>query len=121
MARPKPSAPAERVALYDAQIAAHPEIDRKGAANPYTSANGHMFSCINKVGDVGLRLSKEDREHFLEMYHTELLVSYNTIMKEYVVVPDVLLSSIEKFQPYLNLSFDYVRSLKPKPTTKKKK
>ena len=121
MTKAKNSIPLERVDLYERQIAAHPIIERKGAANPYTSVNGHMFSCLNKRGEVGLRLSQVDREDFLEEYQTKLFESYGSVMKEYVTVPDVLLSSEEKFQPYLNMSFEYVKSLKPKPTTRMRK
>jgi len=119
MAKAKTTISKDRVDLYERHIAAHPVIVRKGAANPYTSVNGHMFSCLNKVGDIGLRLSKSDREIFLDEHKTELLVSYNTIMKEYVVVPDSVLADNELFQSYLNKSYDYVTSLKPKPTTRK--
>ena len=38
----KPNIPADKLALYDKLIARHPGIERKGAANPYTSLNGHM-------------------------------------------------------------------------------
>jgi len=111
----------EIVARYDAHIAAHPDIQRKGAANPYTSVNGHMFSCLNKEGHVALRMSKEDRAAFVEKYKTPPFISYNTVMKEYVLVPDEIFHSDQRFQHYLNMSYDYVRSLKPKPTTRKPK
>ena len=121
MARAKPSMDAERVARYDKHIAAHPEIERKGAANPYTSVNGHMFSCLNKEGHVALRMSKDDKALFEEEYKTPPFISYNTVMKEYVNVPDEVFHSDVLFQKYLNISFDWVRSLKPKPTTRKPK
>ncbi|MEP0376102.1 MAG: hypothetical protein ABJE62_15425, partial [Balneola sp.] len=91
-----------------------------GANNPYTSVNGHMFSGLSKTG-LGLRLGKEDREKFLKEYNTELLVSYGAIMKEYVVVPNELFKDTERMKEYLYKSYEYTKSLKPKPTTKKKK
>ena len=45
---------------------------------------------------------------------------HGRIMKEYVEVPDNLLPEIEQLSKYLQKSFDYVSSLKPKPTKKKK-
>ncbi len=42
----KPDIPADKLALYEKLIATHPEIERKGGANPYTSLNGHMFSLL---------------------------------------------------------------------------
>lgn len=106
--------------LYIALVEAHPTIDLKGKANKYTSHNGHMFSCTNKDSDVGVRLGKEEREAFLAEHGTELLVSYNTVMKEYVVVPEAILRDESAFHALLGQSFAYVDSLKPKPTTRKK-
>ncbi len=40
-------------------------------------------------------------------------------MKEYVTVPDELLQDTEELKGYLDLSYEYVKSLKPKPTKKK--
>ncbi len=99
---------------FKAVIALHPEIKLKGKTMPYTSANGHMFSSLNKVGELGLRLGKEDREQFLTDHKTELFVTYNTIMKEYVKVPESLLKEPEAMLPYLEKSYQYVLSLKPK-------
>ena len=41
-------------------------------------------------------------------------------MKEYVTVPDQLLQNTAELKPYLDLSYTYTSSLKPKPTKKKK-
>jgi hypothetical protein len=49
----------EKVELYNKLIAKCPGIERKGKNNPYTSVNGHMFSLINKDGELGMRFSKE--------------------------------------------------------------
>jgi len=114
------SDPSKIVELYDAQLTAHPTIESKGAKNPYTSVNGHMFSCMNKAGEVGLRLSKEDQAAFLEKFDAKLFVSYGATMKGYVIVPMSLLESKE-FQTYLDKSYTYVTSLPPKATKKPKK
>lgn len=106
--------------IYEDLIALHPDIERKGKANPYTSVNGHMFSFLNKEGDLGIRLSKEDREAFLKEHDAQLIVSYNTVMKEYVQIPDEMMGNLEALLHYLSNSFEYVKSLKPKPTKKKK-
>ena len=39
----QPNLPPDKIALYDKLIATNPKIERKGASNPYTSLNGHMF------------------------------------------------------------------------------
>ena len=80
--------PQDKIDLYDQLIATHPDIERKGVTNPYTSLNGHMFTHLSKDGTLGLRLPKEEREAFLERYNTSLYESHGAIMKEYVAVPD---------------------------------
>ena len=105
---------AEHRYLYIDHVEAHPSIPLKGKANKYTSHNGHMFSCINKDSDVGVRLGKEEREAFLAEHGTELLVSYNTVMKEYVVVPESILHDRAAFHALLDQGFAYVDGLKPK-------
>ncbi len=64
--------PAEKQALYDKLLATNPKIERKGAANPYTSLNGHMFTLLNPAGTLALRLPKKEREEFLKKYKTTL-------------------------------------------------
>jgi TfoX/Sxy family transcriptional regulator of competence genes len=78
-----------------------------------------MFTYLSKTGSLGIRLSKEEREAFLEKYNTTLYESYGAIMKEYVTVPDELLQKTEELKGYLDLSYEYVKTLKPKPTKKK--
>jgi hypothetical protein len=57
----KPAVPPEKLALYEALIATHPDIERKGVTMPYTSANGNMFSFLSETGTLGLRLPKDAR------------------------------------------------------------
>jgi hypothetical protein len=78
-----------------------------------------MFSHLSKTGTLGLRLPKEDRDTFLEKYNTTLYESYGAIMKEYVTVPDELLENTAELKPYLDISYEYIQTLKPKPTKKK--
>jgi TfoX/Sxy family transcriptional regulator of competence genes len=111
--------PQDKLALYDQLVATHPEIERKGKTMPYTSVNGHMFTILDKSGSLGIRLSKADREAFVAKYASPPFVSYGAVMKEYVAVPDDLLQKTAELSPYLAQSYDYVRSLKPKPTKKK--
>jgi TfoX/Sxy family transcriptional regulator of competence genes len=40
-------------------------------------------------------------------------------MKEYVTVPDGLLRNTKELKKYLEASYEYARTLKPKPTKKK--
>jgi hypothetical protein len=104
---------------YEKLIRTHPKIERKGAANPYTSLNGHMFSYLNPSGTLALRLPKGERETFLKKYKTTLFEAYGVVMKEYVTVPDALLKNTKRLQKYLEMSYDYIKTLKPKPSKKK--
>lgn len=106
--------------LYDELIAANPTLERKGKTMPYTSVNGHMFSFLSKEGVMGLRLSENDRNAFISSFDSTLMEQHGRVMKEYVVVPDTLLSDVEQLSEYLQKSWKYVSELKPKPTKKKK-
>jgi hypothetical protein len=117
----KNSSPPEKIALYDKLIATNPEIERKGAANPYTSLNGNMFTVFLPPGRMALRLPEDERETFLKKYKTAFFEAYGTVMPEYAAVPDSLLSKTMELKKYLVISYEYAKTLKPKPTTKKKK
>ena len=108
--------PPEALARYEAVVAANPEVQRKGAKNPYTSRNGHMFSFLDQTGAMSLRLPKEEREAFIDEYDTGLSFQYNTVMKEYVVIPDAMLQDTERLSGYFDRSYEWIGTLKPKPT-----
>ncbi|MGO9519569.1 MAG: hypothetical protein ACLPND_21235 [Candidatus Korobacteraceae bacterium] len=118
-AQKKSDIPVEKLELYEKLIATNPKIERKGATHPYTSLNGNMFTLLNPPGTLAIRLSAEDREKFLKKYKTTLFEAYGVVMKEYVTVPDALLKKTNELAKYLDLSYEYVKTLKPKPTTKK--
>jgi TfoX/Sxy family transcriptional regulator of competence genes len=110
---------ADRVALYDRLIATNPKIERKGDANPYTSLSGNMFTLLHQ-SRLAIRLPEDEREKFLKKYKTRLFEAYGTVMKEYVAVPDDLLEKTKELKKYLDLSYQYAQTLKPKPTKKKR-
>jgi TfoX/Sxy family transcriptional regulator of competence genes len=109
----------ETIAAYDALISALPEIERKGAANPYTSMNGNMFTMLSPSGVMALRLPEDERKKFLAKHKTQLFEAYGAVIKEYVAVPDALLKDTRSMKKYLAISFDYAKSLKPRATKKK--
>jgi TfoX/Sxy family transcriptional regulator of competence genes len=115
----KKSARNDRIGLYEALIAPIPAIERKGDANPYTSLNGNMFTLLHQQ-KLAIRLPETEREKFLKKYQTKLFEAYGTVMKEYVAVPDELLEDTKELKKYLVSSYEYAKTLKPKPTTKKK-
>lgn len=112
--------PPDKLALYEKLIATNPEIELKGATMRYTSVNGHMFTFIAPDGAVGLRLPKEEREAFLKKYGDCVMIQHGSVMKEYVAIPDRLLKKTAELKRYLDISYAYVKTLKPKPTKRKK-
>jgi TfoX/Sxy family transcriptional regulator of competence genes len=113
--------PPEKIALYEKLVAGIPEIERKGADNPYTAVNGNMFSLLlSPEGRLALRLPAAERASFLRKHNTKLFEAYGAVMKEYVAVPDALLKKTKELQKYLTVSYAYAKTLKPKPSKKSK-
>jgi hypothetical protein len=96
-----------------------PEL--KGATVPYTSVNGNMSSYLSKEGKLALRLPDAEREAFLRKYKTSLCEAYGIVQREYAEVPGDLLARTAELSRFFEISYDYVSSLKPKATTRKKK
>lgn len=104
----------EKLAIYDKLVDKCPRFERKGKTMPYTSANGYMFSLLNKAGEIGIRFSKEVQEKYIEELDTTLYKSYGAVMKGYILVPDKMLEDLDNLSKYLDESYDYVMSLEPK-------
>ena len=106
--------PPAKLELYEKLIATSPEIERKGDVHPYTSVNGHMFSYLDQTGTMGLRLPKDALEAFLKKYETKPFVSYGVVKKDWATVPDSLLKNTKELKKYLQVSYEYTKTLKPK-------
>jgi TfoX/Sxy family transcriptional regulator of competence genes len=70
-------------------------------------------------GILAMRLPEGVREEFLKKYNTKLYEAYGAVMKEYVAVPDALLGKTKELQKYLASGYEYVKTLKAKPSRKK--
>ena len=115
MTKPPNQVPSDKMDLYKLLLETRPDIQLKGARVPYTSLNGHMFTFISESGVLGIRLPKAEREAFLREHNTTLYEAHGTVLKEYVIVPDELLKNTQQLRRYLDLSYEYVGALKPKP------
>lgn len=104
----------ERLKIYDKLVDKCPRFERKGKTMPYTSANGYMFSLLNKDGELGFRFSKEVQQKYIEELNTTIFKSYGAVMRGYILIPDTMLEDLDKLAVYLNESYDYVMSLEPK-------
>ena len=104
----------ENLKIYDELVDQCPRFERKGKTVPYTSANGYMFSLINKAGELGIRFSKEVQKQYMEKYETTLFKSYNSIMHGYILITEEMLKDHKNLVGLLNESYDHVMSLPPK-------
>ncbi|MCB0700856.1 MAG: hypothetical protein H6551_04450 [Chitinophagales bacterium] len=104
---------ADNLALYD-KVAAAAGIERKGKGMPYTSANGYMFSLLNKDGELGIRLPKDSYKKFIEKNDSGEFRSHGAVMREYVRIPESMLGKTKSLAKLLQESLDYVNSLPPK-------
>ncbi|MFK8039471.1 MAG: hypothetical protein AB8B74_14355 [Crocinitomicaceae bacterium] len=104
----------ERLKLYDRLVAKCDRFARKGKTMPYTSANGYMFSLLNKDAELGIRFSKSVQASYIKSLNSSIYKSYNAVMKGYVLIPDEMLVDEKKLVELLNESYDYVMTLEPK-------
>lgn len=104
----------EKLKMYDALVQKCARFERKGKSMAYTSANGYMFSLLNKDLELGIRFSKEVQEKYIKKFNSDYFKSHNATMKGYVLIPEEMLQDLDQLSVYLNESYDYVMSLKPK-------
>lgn len=112
--------PAEALERYKAVVASSAgDSIVKGAKNPYTSRNGHMFSFLDSVGSMALRLSDALGAEFQSTYDSGPVMAYGSVMRGYVSVPTELLGDTGELAAWFDKAYDWIGSLPPKPTKKK--
>ena len=104
----------EVLKIYDKLVGMNSKFERKGKTMPYTSANGYMFSLLNKDGELGIRLSKESQQKFMDEHDTTIFKSYGAVMRGYVLIPENMLDDLDFLSKYLEEGYQYVMSLPPK-------
>ena len=104
----------ENLKKYDEIVAQSDRFSRKGKTMPYTSANGYMFSLINKEGQLGIRLPKSEQETFLNTYESGPFYSHGAKMRDYVLIPNELLNQPKELLSLLDMAYDFVSSLPAK-------
>lgn len=110
--------PPEALERFRAVVEASGYGDVKGAKNPYTSHNGHMFSFLDAQGSMALHLSKELEAEFRSQYESGPVMQYNSTMRGYSSVPPELLADAEALQEWFNRAWEWIGTLEPKPTKK---
>lgn len=104
----------EKLKIYDALVAQCSRFERKGKTMPYTSANGYMFSMLNKVDELGIKFSKEVQEKYFDKFNTTLFKNHGAVIKGYVLITEPMLEDSDSLVKLLNESYDYVMSLPSK-------
>jgi hypothetical protein len=104
----------KKLQLYKELVAKCPRFELKGKTMPYTSANGHMFSQLNKNGEFGIRFEKSMQEKYMRSLKTTNYRSYGAVMQGYVQMPEDMWNDLDILADYLNESYDYVMSLETK-------
>ena len=111
--------PVQSLELYAAIVdGSNLDVALKGAKNPYTSRNGHMFSFLDAEGVMALRLSDELREEFLARYGSGPVTQYGSVMRGYVSVPTDLSAHTAELGEWFAKSYSWIGTLEPKATKK---
>ena len=113
---PGPAAALEQYIAVVGASSADSEV--KGAKNPYTSRNGHMFSFLTPEGTLALRLSDELGDDFRSSHDSGPVMAYGSVMRGYVSVPDSLFQDTDQAAEWFAKSFEWIGTLAPKPTKK---
>ncbi|MFT4662537.1 MAG: hypothetical protein ACI8XB_002827 [Patiriisocius sp.] len=82
--------------------------------------NGRMYTLIDKEDKLSIRLNKEDTEEYASKYEVQPSIQHNSVMKEYVLVPQKMLENDKYLKYFFNKSYEYFNGMPPKSTKKKK-
>ena len=104
----------EVLKVYEELVANLPCVQRKGKKNPYTSVNGHMFSFLDADGMLSMRFSEERKDELIAKHDAGPSIQYNSVMRGYVLFPESMLAETTTLLEYLQESYEYACSLKPK-------
>jgi hypothetical protein len=110
--------PSEALERYREVVAASGKGEVKGAKNPYTSRNGHMYSFLDADGGMAIRLSAELESEFRSLYDSGPVTQYNRTMQGYSSVPPDLLADTDTLREWYDRAWEWIGTLTPKPTKK---
>jgi len=113
--------PPEALERYRAAVELSGNGELKGAKNPYTSRNGHMFSYLDADGSLALHLSSDLETEFRSQYESGPVTQYGSTMRGYSSVPADLLDDPESLSEWYGRAWEWVGSLEPKATKRNAK
>lgn len=100
------------LAIYDRACAAA-DIPRKGKNLVYTSANGHMFSQMNKDGELGVRLPKPRQQDMGQEFGAGPFKSYGATMRDYICLTGDMLADEGLIASLLKEALAFVEAMPP--------
>ncbi len=114
--------PSEKmIEFFDSILPSNSKVERKKMfGRPVGFINGNMFMGLHNDRIV-LRLAEKEREDFIREYNAEIFEPMpGRKMREYIVVPENLLTNISSLKTWCEKSYEYTSKLKPKETKAKK-
>ena len=112
--------PQSLIDLFDKSVPSSVTVSRqKMFGYPAAFANGNLFIGLHQ-NDFIMRLSKEDRARFSAEYGERIFEPMKgRPMREYVRLPEELLTDAGKRRPWIKRSLQYAEGIKPKARRKK--
>ena len=113
--------PQSLIDLFDKSVPASASVSRrKMFGYPAAFANGNLFIGLHQ-DDFIMRLSEEDRARFTAQYGERTFEPMKgRPMREYVRLPEELLTDARKRAPWIRQSLKYAGGIKPKERAKAK-
>lgn len=115
--------PSEKmIEFFDSILPSSSKVERKKMFGcPVGFINGNMLMGLHNDRIV-LRLAEKEREDFIREYNAEIFEPMpGRKMREYIVVPENLLTNISSLKTWCEKSYEYASKLKPKETKAKKR
>jgi len=114
--------PQALIELFDKAVPASANVSRRQMFGyPAAFANGNLFIGLHQ-NDFIMRLSEEDHTRFSARYGERIFDPMKgRRMREYVRLPEDLLTDARRRAPWIKRSLQYAEAIKPKPQSKKSK
>ena len=106
--------------LFDKSVPSSASVSRrKMFGYPAAFANGNLFIGLHQ-NDFIMRLSEEDRTRFSAEFGERIFEPMKgRRMREYVRLPEELLTDTRKRAPWIKRSLEYAEGIKPKARRRK--
>src|SRR5712671_3465155 len=113
--------PQSLIDLFDKSVPSSVTVSRrKMFGYPAAFANGNLFIGLHQ-NDFIMRLSEEDRARFSAEYGERVFEPMKgRPMREYVRLPEELLTDAPRRAPWIKRSLEYAEGIKPKAKPKPK-